>query len=206
MSWRFLSVFLLLAAAAAAFGGVQLGDWLVAHAPVAAPSPHTDDSAKVEVLDADGKPYTAQPPQPLVNGKLGVPDDLAQPSWAIAGPSLLRTNNNPNVHLSANKLTPDEIRSYTQVSAQQPPGPADVVSIDIPAPGQGSTAQPNAPVLQPLTPATTGDWQAALRSELAQCAKLGFFERPSCAWGARNRYCEPNRGWGTISECPSRPN
>ena len=48
-------------------------------------------------------------------------------------------------------------------------------------------------------------WQDALKRELAHCATQGFFERPSCSWAARNKYCAPNRAWGTMAECPARP-
>ncbi|ADP16048.1 hypothetical protein AXYL_02728 [Achromobacter xylosoxidans A8] len=48
-------------------------------------------------------------------------------------------------------------------------------------------------------------WVEALKSELARCATLGFFERPDCAWAARKQFCEPNRAWGAIQECPNRP-
>ncbi|CAB5515726.1 hypothetical protein [Achromobacter anxifer] len=48
-------------------------------------------------------------------------------------------------------------------------------------------------------------WVGELKSELARCATLGFFERPDCAWAARKQYCEPHRAWGTIKECPNRP-
>ena len=33
----------------------------------------------------------------------------------------------------------------------------------------------------------------------------GLRERPSCSWAARNKYCAPNRAWGTMAECPARP-
>ena len=48
-------------------------------------------------------------------------------------------------------------------------------------------------------------WVKALQTELAQCAELGFFDRPDCAWAARDKYCEANRGWGVVKECPKRP-
>lgn len=48
-------------------------------------------------------------------------------------------------------------------------------------------------------------WVDTLKSELASCAELGFFERPDCAWEARRQFCEPNHGWGVVKECPSRP-
>jgi len=50
-----------------------------------------------------------------------------------------------------------------------------------------------------------GNWLGELRSELDQCANAGFFERPTCAWNARNRYCAPNSAWGRVPECPQRP-
>ena len=65
----------------------------------------------------------------------------------------------------------------------------------MPAPPPPNTAQaPGAP-----------GWQDALKRELAHCATQGFFERPSCSWAARNKYCAPNRAWGTMAECPARP-
>lgn len=214
MSWRFLTLILLLAAGAAAVGGMQLGDWLVAHAPVAAPPPNADGTEPgLTVLDAEGKPYLAQPPQPLVSGALGVPEAPQGAEWNITGQSLLVSNTNPHVHVSGSRMSPAEVRDLAQATAKLPAGPADVVTADVLAPGQGSSpaAQVDAPPMpsQSMTPFTApgsgGNWQASLRAELAQCAKLGFFERPSCAWGARNRYCEPNRAWGSIPECPRRP-
>lgn len=48
-------------------------------------------------------------------------------------------------------------------------------------------------------------WVTTLQSELDRCATLGFFDRPDCAWRARDKFCEPNHGWGVVKECPSRP-
>jgi len=215
MSWRVLLFTLLLAAGAAAFGGMQLGDWLVAHAPVVAPPPNPAGSdSDTVVLDADGKPYLAQPPQPLVNGALGVPEALPPVAWDGSRVSLLIVNTNPDVWVSANRLSSDELRHLAQAGAKLPDGPADVVPADMPTPGQGSRLTPTQapPMPTPSVVSATppgrgrgGNWQEALRSELAQCAKLGFFDRPSCAWGARNRHCEPNQAWGAIPECPRRP-
>jgi len=208
MSWRVVIFTLLLAVGAAAFGGVQLGDWLVAHAPIAAapPNPVGNDPDAV-VLDADGKPYLAQPPQPLVNGVLGVPDAPMPVRWNAPKASLLIVNTNPDVWVSANKLSEAELRHIAQADARLPDGPADVLAVDLPTPGQGSLVTPQqvAANTTPVVSAHAGHWQASLRNELTQCARLGFFDRPSCAWGARNRYCAPNQAWGTIPECPKRP-
>ena len=55
------------------------------------------------------------------------------------------------------------------------------------------------PAVNPLA------WVDTLQGELARCAGLGFFERPDCAWEARRQFCEPNRGWGVVKECPTQP-
>ena len=48
-------------------------------------------------------------------------------------------------------------------------------------------------------------WLDSLKTELARCASLGFFDRPDCAWAARKQYCGPNQGWGAVKECPPQP-
>ena len=226
MSWRLLFLTLLLAFGAAAFGGLQLGDWLVAHAPVAAPAPGQDaaDPERV-VLDANGKPFVAQPPQPLVDGTLGVPAQPSATAWQVPTVSLFETVSDPKVNIARDRLSASEAQELAEVTADLPAGPADVVTIDLAEPGEGSRpqplpGQPPLTAMQPMggtpvpapqqatpTPAPAGgqDWRGALRNELQHCASLGFFERPSCSWNARNKYCAPNRAWGTIAECPRRP-
>lgn len=86
---------------------------------------------------------------------------------------------------SASSTAPE--RSTPTASSNEPPAPQSTLRItEIPAP-------------DPLA------WVATLDIELAQCAELGFFERPECAWAARKQYCEPNQGWGKVKECPAQP-
>jgi len=49
-----------------------------------------------------------------------------------------------------------------------------------------------------------GAWQARLRQDLQACDAESFFDRPSCAWAARNRYCTPNNAWGRVADCPAK--
>src|SRR5690625_6321236 len=42
-----------------------------------------EDFSPQTALGADGKPYTAQPPQPLVDGRLGIPETPESHSWQI---------------------------------------------------------------------------------------------------------------------------
>ncbi|WP_080707661.1 hypothetical protein [Bordetella bronchiseptica] len=222
MSWRLLIATLLVALGAAAWGGIQLGDWLVAHAPQAAPAPGQEgDASQQPVLDANGRPYVAQPPQPRVDGTLGVPDQPASRDWAVNTVSLFDTTGDPAVQISRDSITMDRAREIAANSdVPLPSGNSDITTLDLQALGgqapivpqeaiPASGMQQNPAAVAQVAPQTNraggGNWQDALRRELAHCATQGFFERPSCSWAARNKYCAPNRAWGTIAECPRRP-
>jgi len=220
MSWRVLFATLLLALGAAAWGGIQLGDWLVAHAPKATAAPGQESLVSQEpVLDANGRPYVAQPPQPRVDGTLGVPDKPSGESWTVSTVSLFDTTTDPSVRISRDNISMDEARELAATSpVPLPSGSSDVTTLDlqslppttttVPPPNQQAYAV-NPPVTMPTAPtqpqAGSGAWKEALQRELAHCANQGFFERPTCSWNARNKYCGPNRAWGTIAECPRRP-
>jgi hypothetical protein len=229
MSWRVLFATLLVALGASAWGGIQFGDWLVAHAPAATRTPGETDANQEPILDADGRPYTAQPPQPRIDGTLGVPDRPAGTDWAVATVSLFDTVKDPSVQISRSNITMDEARQLAAATQSNlPTGPNDVTTLDL-ATQQAQTQQSaqqyaqiqasrnvsQQPMIQsvdmppPQQQASAGagqkGWQDALRRELAQCANAGFFERPTCSWNARNKYCAPNQAWGTIAECPNRP-
>ncbi|ANN75813.1 hypothetical protein [Bordetella flabilis] len=229
MSWRVLFATLLVALGASAWGGIQFGDWLVAHAPAATRTPGQTDANQEPILDADGRPYTAQPPQPRIDGTLGVPDRPTGTNWTVATVSLFDTVKDPSVQISRNNITMDEARQLAAATQSDlPSGPNDVTTLDL-ATQQAQTQQSaqqyaqiqasrnvsQQPMIQsvdmpaPQQQASAGagqkGWQDALRRELAQCADAGFFERPTCSWNARNKYCAPNQAWGTIPECPNRP-
>lgn len=215
MSWRVLFATLLLALGAAAWGGIQLGDWLVAHAPKASAAPGQEALASQEpILDADGRPYVAQPPQPRVDGSLGVPDKPGGSSWAVPMVSLFETTTDPSIQISRDSITAGEAQQLADAAnVPLPTGDSDVTTLDIqglPAtttatpPEQNGYALNTPPAATPSAPAPAGNWQDALRRDLAKCADAGFFQRPTCSWNARNKYCGPNRAWGTIKECPPR--
>lgn len=219
MSWRLLFLTLLLALGASALGGMQLGDWLVQKAPVAVPAPGQNDPDPDQVvLDANGKPYTRQPPQPRVDGTLGVPDEPANPDWRITSVSLFETVANPNVIISRERVGASEARQLAQAGAQLQ-GPQDIVTVDVARPGEGSHPAPIPgqappayanPPMQPApgqgqqAGAAQPGWQQAFQAEMEKCSRAGFFERPTCAWNARNKYCAPNNAWGQVEGCPRR--
>lgn len=222
MSWRLLFATLLIALGASAWGGIQLGDWLVAHAPPAIPAPGQDAAASQQpVLDANGRPYVAQPPQPRIDGTLGVPDKPADRQWQVNTVSLFDSVSDPAVKLSRERISPEQAREIAAASeVPLPSGTSDVSTLDLQVPGTGTAVngsqtqasgygtpqmvQAPPPPNTSLAPGAPG-WQDALKRELAQCAAQGFFDRPSCSWNARNKYCAPNRAWGTMAECPARP-
>ncbi len=211
MSWRFLTLVLLVIAGFSAWGGINLGNWLVAHGP-ASPLPVEEDTLDgVAVLNADGKPFTAQPPQPLVDGRLGIPDGSGNVDWNVPARSLIHDDVLPPIAIATTTITMEQARAI----AEGDYGLEGLVSIsDLLTHLQGDTGAVQ-PVDLPPAPATAaprasggsvtaGNWEAALHQEIQACSRLGFFERPSCAWAARNRYCEPNKAWGKTPDCPAK--
>ncbi len=200
MSWRVLILFLIMVAFGAGVGGIMLGEWLVESAPSAVSRSNTAGTKDPEpVLNADGKPFAPQPPQPLVDGTLGVPKTMAETEWKIPETSVVDVQDG-------------EMRHLDTVSGL-PPGPADVATVDVSRANGTSTPsttgaapppQNNAVTKPPAPRASTTDWLQSLRKEMTQCESLGFFQRPSCIQNARNRYCNPNNAWGKVPECPAR--
>lgn len=209
MSWRFMFVVMVVAAGLSAWGGITLGHWLIAHGPET--SPITEDLlvSDVPVLDADGRPYTAQPPQPLIDGRLGVPEPVTNIAWDVPDTSLVDDAENVPIAIATTTITLEQARHMAHPDDQFQ-GLADVGDligalqagqqmlqpIDMPPP-------PPAPAPM-ATPETDGNWQLALRQEINACSNLGFFERPSCAWAARNKHCGPHNAWGKTRDCPDR--
>ena len=181
----------------------MLGEWLVESSPTVVNRSVTAGAKDPEpVLDADGKPFAAQPPQPLVDGTLGVPKTRTETEWKISEAAVVDVQDGA-------------LRQLDTVSGL-PPGPADVGTVDVsntsassvPTTGSASTpppAPPSRPATTPTQPApSSASWLQSLRKEMAQCESLGFFQRPSCIQNARNRYCNPNNAWGKVPECPAR--
>lgn len=208
MSWRFMFVVLVIAAGLSAWGGITLGHWLIAHGPETSPVTEELMVSDVAVLDADGLPYTAQPPQPLIDGRLGVPEPVTGIAWDVPEASLAEKAGELPIAIATTSITLEQARTLTDPDGFQ--GLADVGDligalqanqqivqpIDIPPP-------PPAPATQ-AQPQADGDWQARLRQEINACENLGFFERPSCAWAARNKHCGPRNAWGQTRDCPAR--
>ena len=224
MSWRFLFLFLVLAAASAVFGGIELGDWLIEHAPESisqAASANSNNDRDI-VLDANGKPFRAQPPQPRIDGTLGVPREMAPVGWTIAAVTATQIAPEEN----ATQVGTDEAQELPTAGVGLSSAASDIATVDVsgarsavpipapvttpPAGGRPPAPAPVAPRDRAPPPAAAAaasnipGWQQSLHREIEICHNLGFFQRPSCVQNARNKICTPNDGWGKVPECPPR--
>jgi hypothetical protein len=212
MSWRFIFAVLLIAAGASAWGGLQLGNWLIAHGPEKAVYHNEPPMPKVPVLDANGHPYSAQPPQPLVNGQLGDEPKIPPVDWQIKPDESANATPNLNIAMATTTITMDQAKLIAgggNTQGNNLSGIADASSLVGGKPANAplqpvDVPPPPPPPDQTPAPNTSGNWQAQFHRALQICAQKGFFERPSCAWDARNQYCEPNHAWGKVRDCPAK--
>lgn len=220
MSWRFIFAVLIVSLGVSAWGGIRLGEWLVAHGPVKPEiKPSSPELSAVPVLDADGKPFVAVAPQPLMNGRLGVPEAPEPIQWEVTPPSLEEMQAQTPISLATTTISMEEAVRIANSNPHGLQGLADVgdllggsnqiVAAPQPEGGQQfiqpiDVTQPPPPPPPGAAPQGGGNWEAALSQELQACSKLGFFDRPSCSWAARNKYCEPNNAWGRTRDCPGK--
>ena len=213
MSWRVIIGILIVSAGASAWGGLRLGEWLIAHGPEAPVIAEYPELSGEPMLDANGRPFTARPPQPLVNGQLGVPDKPEQVAWELPAVPLADILANNKIALATTTISMEQ--AIALADAQNSEGGlqglatvGNLLGVNVP----GTEVQPieiapppEAPAQAvPPSAATQANWQSQLRRELQACSQMGFFDRPSCSWAARNRYCEPNNAWGRTADCPAK--
>lgn len=182
MSWRALIIFLLLAVVASWQGGQQLGHWLIEQAPESIASAFNPTDDRSQALDADGKPLAPQPPQPRIDGTLGVPRDMEPVEWAITAAIASR----------------EDANSFDKDADE---GDQDTIpTLDV----SSSSTIASTPRPVPVTNIATESWQQALSKELARCSSVGFFRRPGCVDAAQAKFCGPNNAWGKVTGCPAR--
>lgn len=255
MSWRVIIVLLLIASVVAWQGGVQLGEYLVSRAPETVASASRPKESNEKLLDANGRPVTAQPPQPRIDGTLGIPRERTAIDWAVShNPATPFSEESNLMKIDAEgRVIGDTAeggyeRRDHELSAGGnglPQGQNDIATLDITAsmrqdaanamnsgirPGQqvavgsnagtGNAGGATSNAVNNGRPAPAGSavtarnqpspapvqqtWQQKLKSDLEQCEKQGFFQRPTCVQNARNRYCGPNNAWGKMPDCPAR--
>lgn len=209
--WARISIFLVAALLVAAAAGAFFGHMLVASAPF---SPETDDrpSTPIAQVGADGQAYVPEPPQPLVDGSLGVPARQTA-SELVPLVSVLEANENPGISMSTAR-TDDLDSLMARLQTTGPIGPGNS-GIPVPTvdgqPNGGAPARGELPpdlafaIAQPAEPAPAAvpAWQQALRDSLGRCGRQRFFSEAECEQRLRVQYCEPNGGWGNVAECPA---
>lgn len=211
MSWRLILAIVLLALGASVWGGIQMGNWLVENGPLRAPNMVAIEEAALlmPTLDADGKPYVTPAPQPLINGRLGVPDELEPFDWKITAKTADKYN--PPIALASTRLSASALSDLRQQGSTSPSGLQGIARIG-PSGSRGAQAiQPVDITIPPPPPATpvpnvgsNSSWIPQFQREMAACTQRGFFERPSCSWDVRNKYCGPNNAWGQVDGCPAK--
>src|SRR5690606_1955117 len=93
----------------------------------------------------------AQPPQPLVDGRLGVPANAGSTAWQVPTVSLFDTVTDPAVNIARDSLSDSQVLQLSEAGAALPQGPADVMTLDLAAQGEGRL-QPEPPPSQPEPP------------------------------------------------------
>jgi len=194
MSWRVLILFLLLAVVASWQGGRQLGLWLIDQAPESIASTSSAKNDRSLVLDADGKPLAPQPPQPRIDGTLGVPKEMEPVEWSIA--PIIASREDAN---SYEKEGEEDEESEGDERDGNTEGTDRIRTVDARPPVSVPTSPRPSVTSMPLF-----DWQDSLKQELAQCNSVGFFRRPGCIDAAQNKFCGPNNAWGKVAACPDR--
>lgn len=204
MSWRVLFVFVLLMLGASAAAGVGLGNWLIDQAPGISADPRTNTTRLPEVVrDAAGRPLAAVPPQPLLDGSLGLPRAEIQPMWEVQAVSLFETNLDPMVVLARGDEAYTVSDMLSSAGAGLAQGGGDIATVDLTAQAEPQAQAPVQVAQAPVATVTTRAWDEQLADAIDACQNVGFFSRPGCIESARKKFCDPNRAWGRHPLCPS---
>lgn len=216
--WARIGIFLVAALILAAAGGVWFGHMLTQQAPVRHAAPLEEQPT--QLLGMDGQPVTPEPPQPLVDGTLGVPSRPGASS-AKSDIPMVSILEDENLAIQASSASGSQGADDLEALLQRE-GNFTIAGIDLTSPGgsspnadQGHQAAPARPELPPdlaFAVALPADapaapsapaWREALRTSLARCARQSYFSPRECEQRLRLQHCEPNGGWGQVPECPA---
>lgn len=134
------------------------------------------------------------------DGAATPPKEAEPPPAPAQAPHSAPQEDDPETTAPAGAADSPAARPATTAGANAAPVPArDPAPAATPGAPKPTLRITEIPAENPLA------WLDSLKTELARCASLGFFDRPDCAWAARKQYCGPNRGWGAVKECPPQP-
>lgn len=154
MSWRISVTALLLALSISTWIGIQLGNWLVEHTPFSVP-PSGHKEANQEHLGANGRAYMAQPPQPRIDGTLGIPESTTTADWSVTTVVLSHSGIIPGTDKNN---TPDSVTPSPGLSAES----VIIVSPSFSANSLTKNVQILPVVRNSLMTTTSSDWQKDL--------------------------------------------
>lgn len=222
--WARISIFIVAALMVAAAGGAWFGHMLVQQAPKST-VPAASGSTPIAIGLNGGQ--IPEPPQPRVDGTLGVPQ--RGPAIPVPSAPLVSILDDANVpipvsstsrgggrkedDLEALLLRENNFLSNNGAAGAQQPAPAGTVpqtASNAPAPAQRRDGElpPELAFAVALPadappPSSTPAWLGNLRASLARCSTQRYFSQNECEQRLRLQHCEPNRGWGQVPECPA---
>lgn len=212
--WARLSLFLLAALASAVAVGAWLGHRLVQDAPFGPGVSGTpaETAPFARIADAAGQTRVPEPPQPRVDGTLGVPVRGAAPGQSVPLVSLLEQENR-GIAVSSSRPAPDLGNFIAGLEAPRQSQGAEFAVAPVDAGAAPPQGRPELPpelafaVARPADdtppPASRPAWQQSLGDSLGRCSIQRFFTPAECEQRLRIQYCEPNGGWGRVPECPA---
>jgi hypothetical protein len=135
MSWRVLLSILTVTGLVSWWAGIELGEWLVQKAPDAISSTTGNKSkTSIPTLDANGRAYVAEPPQPRIDGSLGVPKEIVPSDWSIVAIDVdgVVRDSDEMIRIDVPK-TEAELATQTLAAGgnELPKGPNDIATLDV---------------------------------------------------------------------------
>ncbi|GAA5235923.1 hypothetical protein FOZ76_26195 [Verticiella sediminum] len=208
--WARISLSLLAALLLAAAAGAWLGQLLVQGAPFGPATPGPGDTTtQISRVGTDGQAQVPEPPQPRVDGTLGVPSRGALTSGQTVPLVSVLEQENRGIAVSGSQPAPDIGAFVANLEGQrQGPGQFNVAPVETGAADAGGQRAELPPelafaVARPADEPARPAWQESLSASLGRCASQRFFSPAECEQRLRMQYCEPNGGWGRVPECPA---
>ncbi len=205
--WARITIFLVAALMAAAAGGAWLGHMLVQQAPHS--SAPTAANGAPTAIGANGVAAIPEPPQPRVDGSLGIPS--RQSVGASQDVPLVSILDDKELKIAASSASssqgPDDLEALLIRESN-----FEVKAVDAQASAnqERSRTRPELPpelafavALPADAPAAVPAWRDTLRASLARCENQRYFSKNECEQRLRVQHCDPNGGWGQVPECPA---
>ncbi|AIL32036.1 hypothetical protein [Basilea psittacipulmonis] len=186
MSWRSITFILIVLAILAVMAGVPLGEKLGRNVPTKSNLADTTANDLNPAVSANGLPIMHQPPQPLMDGTMGVPKTLPIVDWRIDPDNRTQAD---TAALSSSSIQFNFVQGSTATNIAHT---EDVETID--------HNRFKVDVMDSQAPL----WVSSFKRAMSECRAKGFNERPACIREVRQLYCGANHAWGEVEDCPAQ--